>query len=324
MAYKTWFQNETNETGTFIRQTNRFITPFGFGPGDLPLEPGRYRLIWSRACPWAHRQMIVRSLLGLEDILSVGTVDPIRPEKEQSDWAFTLDEHGEDPVLQVKYLSDLYLRTDPHYKGRFTVPSVVDITTGKIVNNDYFNLTYYWETVWKDYHKKGAPDLLPEDLREDIFKLNDIIFSDINNGVYKAGFARSREAYEAAYTTVFHRLDQFEARLGQSRYLFGDRLTDSDVRFYVTLVRFDAAYYNVFRVNRNRIQDFPNLWAYARDLYQIPAFGGTTDFTHIKKHYHLCCDPGNRFHIVPKGPDTSLWLKPSGRDRTYSAASVRA
>jgi putative glutathione S-transferase len=307
MAYKTWFLDETSKTGAFVRQKNKFTIPFGFEEGELPVEPGKYRLIWSQACPWAHRQLIVLSLLGLRDVISVGTVDPIRPEKERSDWAFTLDKNGVDPVLKVKFLSDLYLKAKHGYKGRFTVPAVVDIETKKVVNNDYFNLTYYWETVWKKYHKPEAPDLLPESLRSDIFNLNDVIFNDINNGVYKAGFARSQKAYEKAYDTVFKRLDELEQRLSQSKFLFGEKITDSDVRLYVTLVRFDIAYYSVFRLNRQRLVDFPNLWAYARRLYQIPEFGGTTSFDAIKIHYHVCCDPGNENHIVPKGPDLSAW-----------------
>ncbi|MDR2774661.1 MAG: hypothetical protein LBC19_07965, partial [Tannerella sp.] len=149
MAYKTWFLDETSQTGAFVRQKNQFTTPFGNNEGELPVVAGKYRLIWSQACPWAHRQLIVLSLLGLRDAVSIGTVDPVRPEKERSDWAFTLDEEGEDPVLKVKFLSDLYLNANAGYKGRFTVPAVVDIETRKVVNNDYFNLTYYWETVWK-------------------------------------------------------------------------------------------------------------------------------------------------------------------------------
>jgi putative glutathione S-transferase len=319
MAYKTWFQDETNNIkGAFVRQQNHFTTPFGRGEGELPVEAGRYRLIWSAACPWATRQLIVRSLLGLEGVFSVGTVDPIRPAKEYSDWAFTLDPGGVDPVLKVKNLSDLYLNTNPNYTGRFTVPAVIDIPSRKVVNNDYFNLSYYWETVWRDFHKSGAPDLFPEALRQDIIDLNDIIFHEVNNGVYKAGFARSQEAYETAYYMVFKRLDWLDGRLSTQRYLFGSAITDSDIRLWVTMVRFDAAYYNAFRVNRNRLKDFPNLWAYARDLYQIPAFRENTYFDHIKTHYHVCCDPGNTLGIVPKGPDVSQWDSPHGREKLVS------
>jgi putative glutathione S-transferase len=311
-TFASLFKRETNEKGEFVRQGVYFTTPFGDGPGDLPVEAGRYRLIVSKACPWAHRQLIVRKLLGLEDVISVGVVDPVRPEKPYSDWAFTLDPNGMDPVLGARYLSDIYLGTDPSYEGRFTVPSVVDVHTGKLVNNDYFNLTYYWETVWEPYHKVDAPDLYPTALRAEIQALNDIIFHDINNGVYKAGFAASQAAYAAAYEAVFARLDEFEQRLSGRRFLFGDALTDSDIRLWVTLARFDIAYYNAFRVNRNRLTDFPNLWRYAREIYQIPAFRETTDFDHIKRHYHLCCVPSNQYKIVPLGPDLSVWDEPAG------------
>jgi putative glutathione S-transferase len=333
------FQDETkNIPGAFVRRQNRFTAPFGNSEGELPVEAGRYRLVWCAACPWAHRQMIVRSLLGLENAVSVGTVDPVRPppfgavsggsvpldpdviprstlnNKRRTDWAFTLDPDGVDPVLKVHRLSELYLKADPAYDGRFTVPAVVDIPSGRVVNNDYFNLSYYWETAWREHHKENAPDLFPQPLRDDIIALNELIFQDVNNGVYKAGLARSQTAYEAGYARVFRRLDWLDGRLSASRYLFGGRLTDSDIRLWVTLARFDAAYYNAFRVNRSRLVDFPHLWAYARELYQIPAFADNTDFDAIKTHYHLCCDPGNIYGIVPKGPDISVWLEPHGRE----------
>jgi putative glutathione S-transferase len=202
------------------------------------------------------------------------------------------------------------LNADPEYQGRFTVPSLVDIQTKQVVNNDYFNLTLYFETAWKPFHKEGAPDLYPENLRGEIDALNDIIFHEINNGVYKAGFARSQEAYNEAYNLVFNRLDWLEERLSKQRFLFGDQLTESDVRLYVTLARFDAAYYSVFRLNKKRLRDYPNLWRYARELYQIPAFGETTNFEAIKTHYHIDCQPSNTFGIVPKGPDMSVWNDP--------------
>ncbi len=220
-----------------------------------------------------------------------------------------------DPVLGIHYISEAYLAANPDYTGRFTVPALVDIPSGKVVNNDYFNLTLYFETAWKPYHKEGAPDLYPEDLREEIDKLNDIIFREVNNGVYKAGFARKQKAYDRAYNMVFNRLDWLEERLANQRYLFGDRLTESDVRLYVTLVRFDCAYYPVFRLNKKLLRDYPNLWAYARDLYQTPGFGDTTNFAAIKKHYHIDCCPSNEFAIVPNGPDETLWMTPHGREK---------
>ena len=284
-----WTGKEVDKSGKFVRQKNRFDIPFGEEEGQLPVEAGRYRLLWAPVCPWAHRSIIVRKLLGLEDVISVGKADPKRPNVSRSDWAFTLDEGDVDPVLGIHYISEVYLNADPDYQGRFTVPALVDLKTKKVVNNDYFHLTLYFETAWKKYHKPGAPDLYPEELREEIDTLNDIIFREVNNGVYKAGFARNQEAYEEAYHMVFNRLDWLEERLADRRYLFGDKITESDVRLYVTLARFDVAYYNIFRVNKKRLRDYDNLWAYARDLYQTPGFGDTTDFAAIKKHYHVDC-----------------------------------
>ncbi|MBY9080532.1 glutathione S-transferase C-terminal domain-containing protein [Paenibacillus sp. HN-1] len=310
---------EISRDGSFQRQRNRFAVPFGSGPDELPVEAGRYRLLWSAACPWAHRAVIVRSLLGLEEAISLGTADPIRPDLPHTDWAFTLDEGGTDPVLGIRYLSEAYLAADPGYTGRPTVPAVVEIRTGKVVNNDYFRLTNELETAWAPFHKAGAPDLYPADLRAEIDELNERIFHDVNNGVYKAGFARSQEAYEKAYDVLFERLDELEERLSTRRYLHGNRLTDSDVRLYTTLVRFDAAYYTAFRANRRRIADYRHLWAYARDLYQTPGFGDTTDFDAIKRHYHLSglltSEGANPYRILPKGPDLSQWNTPHGRGR---------
>ncbi|MGL5260344.1 MAG: glutathione S-transferase family protein, partial [Lachnospiraceae bacterium] len=296
----------------------QFTTPFGNGEGELAVEAGRYRILWAPVCPWAHRAIIVRSLLGLENVISVGKADPKRPNIERSDWAFTLDEDNVDPVLNIHYVSEVYLNADSKYQGRFTVPAVVDLQTKKVVNNDYFKMTNYLETVWKPFHREGAPDLYPDHLRKEIDELNDIIFHEVNNGVYKAGFARSQEAYEEAYDLIFNRLDWLEEKLSHQRYLFGNEITDADVRLYVTLARFDVAYYNAFRVNKKRLVDYPNLWAYARDLYQTPGFGATTDFEGIKKHYHLDCQSNNEYQLIPKGPDVSIWNSPHGRKEKFT------
>lgn len=309
--------NEINQDGAFVRQSNRFDTPFGNEPGMLPVESDRYRLIWAAICPWAHRQMIAIKLLGLEHVISVGKVSPIRT---SHGWEFSLDPKGVDPVLGIRYLPEIYASTDPTYHGRATVPTIVDVKTGKVVNNDYFNLTYYWETVFKPFHKSGAPDLYPQHLRKEIDELNHVIFHEVNNGVYKAGFARSQKAYEEAYHLVFNQLDKLEQRLDKSRYLFGDNITDSDIRLYVTLARFDVAYYSAFKTNRNRIIDYPNLWAYARDLYQIPAFGETTDFEAIKKGYFLSNNSHNPYDILPLGPDVSNWHTPHNRDKRFNTS----
>lgn len=315
-------KNEIQDNGKFERQQNQFTTPFGDEKGKIPVEANRYRLIWSPACPWAHRAVIVRKLLGLEKVISLGTVDPIRPNVERSDWAFTLDDNGKDPILKISYLSEAYLETDPNYKGRVTVPAVVDENTGQVVNNDYFKLTNYLEVEWRKYHKENAIDLYPEKIRKEIDELNGILFRDINNGVYKAGFARSQRFYELAFDRVFSRLDWLEERLKNNRYLFGDKITDSDIRLYVTLVRFDIAYYNGFLVNRNKITDFKNIWGYVRDLYSQEAFKSTTDFEAIKKHYHLCAVANNPYNILPKGPDLDVWSIPHGRENIIKKEEV--
>lgn len=308
---------EIARNGAFIRQKNRFTTPFGDAPGELPVEAGRYRLLWSAACPWAHRAVIVRRLLGLEEAISLGTADPIRPKLPRVDWAFTLDEGDADPVLHIHYVSEAYLAADPEYQGRPTVPAIVEIATGKVVNNDYFRLTNHLETAWAPFHASNTPDLYPVESRDEIDALNEVIFHDVNNGVYKAGFARSQEAYEQAYHTLFTRLDELEERLSSRRYLFGDAITDSDVRLYTTLVRFDAAYYTAFRANRQRLADYTHLWGYARDLYQTRGFGDTTNFEAIKKHYHLSGhltgQGASPYNILPLGPDPEIWNTPHGR-----------
>ena len=303
--------HEITETGAFQRQTNRFTTSFGAGEGELPVEAGRYRLIISPGCPWAHRQLIAFSLLGLETAISIGKVGP----RTDKGWEFSLDPGGVDPVLGIRYLSEAYAKADPDYTGRATVPAVVDIPSGMVVNNDYFKLTNYWETLWSPFHKEGALNLYPEELREDIDALNEVLFHEVNNAVYKAGFAQTQAEYEKAYDLLFNRLDILEQRLSSQRYLFGDRITDSDIRLWVTLARFDVGYYMAFKTNRNRLIDFPNLWNYAKDLFQTPGFGETTDFETIKRGYQLI---SNLFRIVSAGPDQSVWFDRHDRERFAS------
>jgi putative glutathione S-transferase len=305
------FRPETSAKGEFVRQANRFTDRItADGSSGRKVEPGRYRLIWSRACPWAHRAAIVRRLLGLEDAISLGTVDPIRDERG---WRFSLDPGGRDPVLGVEFLSESYLATDPGYEGRVTVPSLVDERSGLVVTNDYPRITLDLSTEWKAFHKPGAPDLYPEDLRAEIDEVADLIFHDVNNGVYKCGFATTQEAYESAYDALFARLDWLEDRLRGQRYLLGDRLTEADIRLFTTLVRFDAVYHGHFKCNRNKITEMPVLWAYARDLFQTPGIGETVDFDQIKRHYYGTHHMINPTGVVPKGPDTSGWTTPHGR-----------
>lgn len=308
---------EISADGSFKRQTNRFTAPFGSNPDELPVEANRYRLLWTAACPWAHRTVIVRNLLGLDQVINLGTASPLRPRTPQVDWEFSLDPGGVDPVLGIRYMSEIYQKTDPDYSGRPTVPVFVDLKTKQVANNDYFKLTNYLETAWKPFHKENAPNLYPAHLRAEIDALNEVIFHDINNGVYKCGFALSQEAYEEAYDQLFAKLDELEERLTHQRFLFGDYITDADIRLYTTLVRFDVAYYSAFRTNRNLIKEFPNLWAYVRDLYQTPCFGDTTNFDAIKQHYHVSITiftDKEEVKILPKGPDLSGWKTPHNRE----------
>ncbi|GMO27914.1 MAG: glutathione S-transferase C-terminal domain-containing protein [Termitinemataceae bacterium] len=315
--------HEIADNGAFVRQKNRFTTPFGSSEtlrfwnnvfddddpgGFLPVEAGRYRLIAAKICPWAQRQLIALRLLGLSEgktpAVGIGIVNPIRTEQG---WEFSLDPGGLDPVLGIRYLSEAYIKADPLYAGRATVPAVIDITTGKVVNNDYHRLSNYWETVWKPFHKPDAPDLYPETLRARIDALNKEIFLKLNNGVYRAGFTQTQEAYNEAYNDVFEELDKLEDRLAGKKFLFGEKITDTDIRLYVTLARFDIAYHTAKKCNRNRLIDFPNLWRYAKDLYHIPAFKESTDFEHIKRGYHLGSPERNPYQLLPLGPDLSIW-----------------
>ncbi|MEU8225125.1 glutathione S-transferase C-terminal domain-containing protein [Kribbella sp. NPDC048915] len=312
------FVQETSSTGEWKRQGNRFTGRItrdstaapGAGPDDhgrRPVEPGRYRLVVSLACPWAHRSVIVRRLLGLEDAISLAVVDPIRDERG---WRFTLDPDDRDPVLGITFLSEAYLRTDPSYDGRVTVPAVIDTVTGDVVTNDYPQITLDLSTEWTEFHRGGAPQLIPADPadRAEMDRLMDEIYQDVNNGVYRCGFATSQEAYEAAYDALFARLDVLEERLADGRpYLLGEAFREVDIRLFTTLVRFDAVYHGHFKCNRQKLTEFPNLWAYARWLYQLPGFGETVDFDHIKRHYYLTHDSINPNGIVPKGPDPRVW-----------------
>jgi putative glutathione S-transferase len=266
----------------------------------------------SLACPWAHRAVIVRRLLGLEDAISMSVVDPVRDERG---WAFREGPgHGPDPVCAFEFLSEAYLRTDPSYTGRHTVPCVWDRTTGRLVTNNYPDLTIDLETAWAAFHRPGAPDLYPEPLRAEIDEVNALVYADVNNGVYKAGFATTQAAYEAAVTALFARLDWLEARLAGRRYLVGGQLTEADVRLFTTLARFDAVYHYHFKCNLRRLTDYPALWGYARDLYQRPAFGETVDLDHIKRHYYVTHERLNPTRVVPLGPLVD-WDAPHDRAR---------
>ena len=252
-----------------MRQANRFTDRItADGSSGWRAEPGRYRLVVSLACPWAHRAIIVRRLLGLEDAISLAVVDPIRDERG---WRFTLDEGGRDPVLGIEYLSRGLPRDRPGVR-RAGSPcrAIVDTASGRVVTNDYPRITLDLSTQWREFHRPGAPDLYPEALRAEIDAVIEPIYRNVNNGVYRAGFATSQEAYEDAYDALFAELDRLSTRLETQRYLVGDRLTEADIRLFTTLVRFDAVYHGHFKCNRNKLTEMPVLWAYARDLFQTP------------------------------------------------------
>ncbi|MGY1947295.1 glutathione S-transferase family protein [Nocardia asiatica] len=300
------------EPGEFKRDTNYITTRItADGRDGYPVRPGRYRLVAARACPWANRTLIVRRLLGLEPVLSLGLCGPTH---DKLSWTFDLDPGGVDPVLGIPRLRDAYLARFPGYPRGITVPALVDVPTGQVVTNDYAQITLDFSTEWTEHHRPGAPQLYPEPLRAEIDEVSLAVFRDVNNGVYRCGFAGAQDAYDAAYDRLFHRLDWLSERLAAQRYLVGDTITEADVRLFTTLVRFDAVYHGHFKCNRSKLAEMPVLWAYARDLYQTPGFGDTIDFEQIKTHYYVVHRDINPTGIVPKGPDPANWLTPHGRE----------
>jgi glutathionyl-hydroquinone reductase len=305
---------EIARSGHFVRQPNRFTDRItADGSSGYAAEPGRYHLYVSLACPWAQRAVIVRGLMGLEDVISLSVVDPIRDERG---WRFAdpdepAADYDPDPANGFRYLAQAYAATDPGYSGRVTVPAIWDRNTGRIVTNDFPVITPTFEVEFAHLATTDV-DLYPAELRADIEAVSAPIYEHVNNGVYKAGFATTQEAYEEAFDALFAHLDVLEERLSRQRFLVGDRLTDADVRLFTTLVRFDAVYYSHFKCNLRRLVDYPALWGYARDLYQRPAFSETTNFDHIKRHYYATHERLNPNRIVPKGPAID-WRTPHGR-----------
>ncbi|HET6707197.1 glutathione S-transferase family protein [Amycolatopsis sp.] len=281
------------------------------GRDGWPVEPGRYRLVVARACPWANRAVIVRRLLGLEPALSMGIAGPVHDERS---WSFDLDPGGRDPVLGIERLQEAFFKRDPEYPRGITVPAFVDIPTGKVVTNDFAQMTLDMSTEWTELHRPGAPELYPEKLRDEIDDVAQRVFTDVNNAVYQCGFARSQEAYEHSYLKLFAALDWLSERLAGRRYLVGDTITEADIRLFTTLVRFDAVYHGHIKCNRQKLAELPVLWAYTRDLFQTPGFGDTIDFAQIKEHYYVVHRNVNPTGIVPAGPDPSGWLTPHGRE----------
>jgi putative glutathione S-transferase len=299
----------------FSRDTNYItsrITASGTGADEYPVEPGRYRLVVARACPWANRAVIVRRLLGLESAISMGMCGPTHDERS---WTFDLDPGGVDPVLGIPRLQDAYFTRFPGYPRGITVPAMVDIPTGAVVTNDYRQMTLDFSTEWTAHHRDGAPDLYPQARRDEIDAMARANYTEVNNGVYRCGFAGSQDAYDTAYDRLFTRLDQLSEHLTDRRFLVGDTITQADVFLFTTLARFDAVYHGHFKCNRSKLSEMPVLWAYARDLFQTPGFGDTTDFVQIKQHYYIVHSDINPTRIVPKGPDLANWWTPHFREQ---------
>ena len=279
---------------------------------EWPVEPGRYRLIAAKACPWANRAIIVRRLLGLEEVISLGLCGPVH---DQDSWTFDLDPHGVDPVLGIGRLQEAYVARVPGYPRGITVPAIVDVPSGQVVTNDFPWITHDLFFEWRDFHRPDAPDLWPAECREEMQDVMDRVFTEVNNGVYRCGFAGSQSAYDEAYDRLWATMDWLEERLEDRRYLMGSTITEADVRLFTTLARFDAVYHGHFKCNRNKLAEMPNLWGYARDLYQTPGFGETIDFEQIKQHYYVVHSDVNPSGIVPEGTRHRL-LAAAARPRT--------
>ena len=313
---------DTSATGgRFVRQATTFrnwITPDGqpgpSGEGGFAAEPGRYHLYVSLACPWAHRTLIFRALKGLETAISLSVTHWLMGEEG---WTFD-DGPGvvPDPV-GARRLYEVYLRSDAAFTGRVTVPVLWDKKRGTIVSNESSEIIRMFNSAF-DGVGATPGDFYPAELRDEIDRLNARIYADVNNGVYKAGFATSQEAYEEAVRPLFATLDMLENLLATRRYLCGERLTEADWRLFTTLARFDAVYVGHFKCNLRRLVDYPNLWAYARELYQQPGVAATTNFTHIKGHYYQSHRNINPSGVVPVGPDLDF-LAPHGRERLAAA-----
>jgi putative glutathione S-transferase len=298
------FPDEQGDSGEFERQEDAFRRWISSDPGsEFPPAPHRYHLYVSWACPWAHRTIIVRHLKGLEKVIGMTVVDPIRDDKG---WAFRdVPGASHDPINGFQYLSEAYLATDPRYRGRFTVPVLWDKETKQIVSNSDDDLMRIFNSAF-DGLTGNHLDLYPAKHRAEIDILNETIYATVNNGVYRAGFATSQSAYEAAAIALFKTLDELDDRLATRRFLFGAQPLETDWRLFVTLVRFDAVYHGHFKCNVRRILDYPNLYGYLKDLYQRPGIAETVHFDHIKRHYYYTHDDINPTRIVPIGPKQDL------------------
>jgi putative glutathione S-transferase len=306
---KAQFPKEQTESGEFQRQEDAFREWISNdGSTAYAAAADRYHLYVSLACPWASRTVIFRKLKGLEEAIGMTIVDPIRDEKG---WAFRPEA---DPVNGFKYLSEAYRATDPNYDGRVTVPALWDRETRRIVNNCEDDICRMFNHVFNEFARQEAVDLFPTEIEAEQAELSGFLYDNVNNGVYKAGFATRQRPYEIWCRRLFEALDQLEDRLSKSRYLFDNRLVEADWRLFCTLVRFDVVYHGHFKCNLRRIIDYPNLQGYLMDLYQQPGIGETVNFDHIKRHYYMTHTEINPTRIVPLGPIVDLG-RPHGREK---------
>lgn len=300
-----WYDTEGNG-GRFIRteaQYRNWITPDGSpgptGEGGFKAEPNRYHLYVAMACPWANRTLIMRKLKNLEDMISVSVVNPLMAE---NGWTFEPAVGViPDPVINATYLHELYTHVDPNYSGRVTVPMLYDLKQNKIVNNESSEIMRMLNTAFYGVGAKEG-DYYPKELQEEIDAVNELVYHNVNNGVYKAGFATNEGVYQEEVGRLFKTLDQLEARLENQRYLVGDQITEADWRLFTTLIRFDSVYYSHFKCNIRQIRDYKNLWRYTRELYNWPGIAETVNFKHIKEHYYRSHKNINPTGIVPVGP----------------------
>ncbi|NOX09222.1 MAG: glutathione S-transferase family protein [Gammaproteobacteria bacterium] len=280
------------------------------GDSGFIAEPGRYHLYVSYACPWAHRTLIFRALKGLKDVISVSIVHPLMPEKS---WVFgEYPGATEDHVNNTDYLYQNYLIADANFDGQVTVPVLWDKERQTIVNNESSEIIRMFNSAFDNYARVEV-DFYPEPLRKEIDEINNLIYNNINNGVYRAGFSTTQNAYNKAFDRLFNTMDELEERLSKQRYLVGDQITEADWRLFTTLVRFDAVYYSHFKTNKKRLMDYPNLWPYTRELYQVPGVAETVNMDHIKHHYFASHHLINPTGIIPKGPDIDF-LQPHKRE----------
>ncbi|SEO74579.1 putative glutathione S-transferase [Amphibacillus marinus] len=309
-----WYDSEedlaTNEEGRFIRKESQFrnwITADGSagptGAGGFEAEANRYHLYVSYACPWANRALIMRNLKGLEDAISVSVVNPYRDNKG---WTFEqADGVIPDPVMNATYLYEIYVKADPNYSGRVSVPVLYDLKQDKIVNNESADIMRMLNAAFNHLGAKQG-NYVPDELLEEIENINEEIYHAINNGVYKVGFATEQAVYEEEVHKLFDTLNQLEQRLGEQAYLVGDQITEADWRLFTTLIRFDSVYHGHFKCNIRKLAEYKNLWRYTKALYQVPGIAETINFSHIKEHYYRTHKKINPNGIVPVGPTLGL------------------